>query len=126
MALFRCHECNHESRDLASFCPNCGAPYVKSPLLKFNLFYFVGGIVLILLYWNFIDADVAWFIAINWLAVGIALVLISYGLPRKSSSDFAGLLYWLGIAWLVLLFAAGTVLIWNDGIGIQELQLLLE
>lgn len=99
---------------------------MKSPLLKFNLFYFVGGIVLILLYWQFIDANVAMFIAINWLAVGIALALISYGLPRKSSSDFAGLLYWLGIAWLVLLFAAGTVLIWSEGIGVQELQWLLD
>ena len=99
---------------------------MKSPLLKFTLFYFVGGIILILLYWQFIDADVARFIAVNWLAVGIALALISYGLPRKSSSDFAGLLYWLGIAWLVLLFGVGTVLIWSDGIGVKELQLLLD
>ncbi len=99
---------------------------MKSPLLKFTFFYFVGGIVLIPLCWKFIDADVARFIAVNWLAVGIALALISYGLARKSSSDVAGLLYWLGIAWLVLLFAVGTVLIWSDGIGVQELQLLLE
>ena len=99
---------------------------MKSPLLKFTYVYFVGGIALVLLCWKFIDVDVAWFIGVNWLAVGIALALISYGLPRKSSSDFAGLLYWLGIAWLVLLFGVGTVLIWSDGVGVKELQLLLD
>ena len=56
MALFRCHECNYDSRDWARICPYSGAPYVKSPLLKFTFFYFVGGIVLIPLYWQFIDA----------------------------------------------------------------------
>lgn len=98
---------------------------MKSPLLKFTFFYYVVGLVLILLYWQFIDADVARFIAVNWLAVGIALALITFGLARKSSSDFAGLLFWLGIAWLVLLLLVGTVLLWGGGIGVQELQWLL-
>jgi len=94
-------------------------------LVKFTYFYFIGGLVFVLLYGKIIDAAVARFVAVNWLAVGLALALIAYGLPRKSTSDIAGFFYWLGIAWLILLFVVGTILIWSNGIGVQELQWLL-
>ncbi len=126
MAQIRCHECKQEIPDKAKTCPNCGAPRVKSPLVKFTYCYFIGGMVFVLLYWKFMDAAIAWFLAVNWLAAGLALPLIAYGSPRKGASDIAGVIYWLGIAWLTLLFVGGTALIWSNGIGVQELQWLLD
>ena len=96
-----------------------------SPLTRFTYAYFGGGLVLIALYGTFIDAAEAWFLAVNWLAVGVALALIRYGMPRKDSSDVGALTYYVGIAWLVFLLLAGIVLFWNTGIGVEELRWLL-
>jgi len=77
------------------------------------------------LYGVLIDPAVAWFLAVNWLAAGLGLAFIVYGIRRKSTSAVAGFIYYLGIAWLILLLAVGAFLISNDGIGVQELQWLL-
>jgi hypothetical protein len=126
MAITRSQKCEHENIGEANVCPDCGVRHKRSPLVRFTFFYFVGGIIFVLLYGIFVDRDVAIFVVVNWLALGIAVALIAYGLPRKDSDDVAGLIYIIGIAWLVLLLAAGIVLIWNDGIGVQELQWLLD
>jgi hypothetical protein len=126
MASGKCNECQQELEGITGICPNCSAQQGMSPLIKFTIFYFVGGLAAILTYGKFVDAPVAWFLAMNWLAVGLALAPIAYGLPRKNTSDVAGLLYWLGVAWLVILFAAAAILIWNDGISVQDLQLLMD
>ena len=97
-----------------------------SPLTRFTYAYFGGGFVFIALYGTFINAAEARFLAVNWLAVGVALALIRYGMPRKDSSDIGALTYYIGIAWLILLLLAGIVLIWNTGIGVEELQWLLD
>jgi sodium/proline symporter len=102
------------------------AAAMKSPLLNFAYGYFVGGAAVIVLYWTFGDPLAAQFLAANWLAVGAGLALITYGNRRRRESEYARLLFLLGAAWLVLLFVAGLVLIWNDGIGVQELQWLLQ
>ncbi len=81
---------------------------------------------MILVYWVFIDVAVAKFLALNWLAVGVAVAMIAYGMPRKNDSATAGLIYLLGIGWLILLLAIGTVLIWQQGIGVEEFQWLLD
>jgi len=125
MASGKCNECHQELEDVTGACPNCSTRQRMSPLVKFTIFYFAGGLTAILSYGYFVNVPVAWFLAMNWLAVGLALAPIAYGLPRKDKSDVAGLLYWLGIAWLILLFVAATILIWNDGISVQDLQLLM-
>ena len=79
-----------------------------------------------MLCWVFYDAAVAKFLAANWLAVGLALALIIYGIGRKSTNATAAFFYYLGVAWLIVLFIAGVILITNDGIGVQELQWLME
>lgn len=126
MATTRSQKCEHENIGEAHVCPDCGARHNRSPIVRFTYFYFVGGIIFILVYGTFVDRDVAVFVAANWLALGIAVALIAYGLPRKDTDDVAGLIYVIGIAWLVLLLVVGTVLIWIDGIGVQELQWLLD
>lgn len=93
-------------------------------LYRFALFYFLGGIAGILLYGLFVDIDAARFIAVNWLAVGISVALITWGMPRRASSDAAGVAYLFGLGWLVLLLVTGIVLIFTDGIGVEELRWL--
>jgi len=126
MATTQCRNCEHDIDDQAKVCPDCGTPIGRSPFVKFTYFYFVGGIIFVLLYGLYANRDVAIFLAANWIALGISVACIAYGLPRKKSDDFAGLIYIVGLAWLALLLVAGTALIWNDGIGVQELQWLLD
>ena len=78
-----------------------------------------------MLYATYADRDIATFVAANWLALGISVACIAYGLLRKDNNDLAGLIFIIGIAWLVLLLVAGTVLAWKGGIGVQELKWLL-
>ena len=125
VAITRCENCGQETADLLEKCPNCAASQRRSPFIKFAYFYFVGGIIFVVLYGLYADRNVALFVAANWIALGISVACIAYGLPRKNSSDVAGLIYIAGLAWLVLLLAAGIALIWNNGIGVQELQWLL-
>jgi hypothetical protein len=125
MATTESQTCEHKNSNAAGVCPDCGARHKRSPLVRFAYLYFVGGVVFILLYGTFVDRDVATFVAANWLALGIAVAFIAYGLPRKDSDDVAGLIYFIGIAWVVLLLAIGIVLIRSDGIGVQELHWLL-
>jgi hypothetical protein len=125
LALTKCHACDQEVPGRALRCPDCGATVNASPFSKFAGFYFIGGLLLILVYWVFIDLAVAKFLALNWFAVGIAVAMIAYGMPRKNDSATAGLIYLLGIGWLILLLAIGTVLIWQQGIGVEEFQWLL-
>jgi len=99
---------------------------MNSPLVKFTYFYFIGGVIALLLCGMFYDLPVAKFLTANWLAVGIALALIIYGIGRKSDNATAAFFYYLGIAWLIVLFIAGVILISNDGIGVRELNWLTD
>lgn len=126
VAITRCENCGQEIADPTQECPNCAAPEGTSPFTKFAVFYFVGGIIFFALYGTYVDREVAIFFVANWLVLGFSVACIAYGLPRKDKSDVAGLIYIIGLAWLVLLFVAGLALIWTDGIGVQELQWLLD
>ena len=97
-----------------------------SSLTRFTWFYFAGGALLLAATALLADVATARFLALNWMAVGIALALISYGMPRKAKSDVAGAIYLVGIGWLVLLLIAGIFLLFNDGIGVAELDWLSE
>ena len=98
---------------------------MRSPLVNFSIFYFLGGLLAIVAVWYFHDQAVAQFIGVAWLAVGIALALITIGNLRKESSEYAHLFYLIGFAWLVLLLVAGIVVIWTGGIGVDDLNRLL-
>lgn len=118
----KCKACKQEIRDDADSCDNCGAPVMrKSPLLRFAYFYLLGGIAFIGLYGYLVDPTVAKSIAINWVAVGIALVLVVYGRANRHHSDRAALVYLVGVALLVMLLAVGTYLIWKQGAAIPRL-----
>jgi hypothetical protein len=99
---------------------------MKSPLINFSFFYFVGGATAIALYGIFIDPAAAKFLLAGWIVVGVGLVLVTYGIRNRAGSDVAGFVYLLGIAWLVLLFLMGVAVIWNGGIGVKELQWLMD
>lgn len=99
---------------------------MNSPLARFAYFYFIGGAVALVLCGVFYDIAVAKFLAANWLAAGLALALIIYGIGRKTTNGTAAFFYYLGIAWLIVLFIAGAILITYDGIGVKELQWLTE
>jgi hypothetical protein len=99
---------------------------MKSPLSNFSFFYFVGGAAAIALYAVFIDPVAAKFLLASWGVVGVGLALVAYGIRNKAGSDVAGFVYLLGIAWLVLLFLMGVAVICNGGIGVKELQWLLD
>lgn len=126
VAITRCESCGQEFAEPTEECPNCAVPEGTSPFTKFAYFYFAGGIIFVALYGLYADRDVAIFVAANWFALGISVACIAYGLPRKNSSDVAGLIYIVGLAWLVLLLAAGIALVWTNGIGVQELQWLID
>lgn len=126
VAITRCEDCGQETADPTKNCANCAALQRTSPFVKFAAFYFLGGLIFVVLYGMYADRDVAIFVAANWLALGISVACIAYGLPRKNASDVAGLIYIVGLAWLALLLAAGIALVWTDGIGVQELRWLLD
>jgi len=125
----QCPACGQELGDDAANCGNCGATVQKtlsSPLLRFSIFYFAGGLLLIVLCRIVVDSHIANFVALNWLAVGFSVACIAYGMPRKDESPVAGFVFFLGIGWLVLLLIAGTILIWQKGVGVEELRWLLQ
>jgi TM2 domain-containing membrane protein YozV len=87
VALIACHECGHQVSNLASNCPNCGAPTgtalptpksTKSRGLAAFLAFFLGGlgihkfylnrpgqaVIYLLFCWTFIPTVVAFFEAI--------------------------------------------------------------
>ena len=97
---------------------------VRSPLVNFSLFYFLGGLLAIVAIGYFHDPAVAKFVGVAWLAVGIALLLITIGAQRKATSEYAHLFYLIGFAWLALLLVAGIFIIWTGGIGVDELDRL--
>lgn len=97
-----------------------------STFTRFAYLYFVGGMLLLLVLWLVADTSVARFVSANWLAVGIAVALMAYGLPRKATDPRAGFLFLLGVGWLLLLLIGGVVLFWQQGIGVMELQWLLQ
>ena len=125
VALVRCRECKYEISDRAKTCPNCGEPNT-SILTKFTRYYFIGGFVFFPLYAVIINPIEAGWMAASWLFVGPSLALIAYGMPRKSASRLAGLLYGLGIAWLILALVVGIELIWIRGFGLHDLQRILD
>ncbi len=93
-------------------------------LYRFALFYFPGGVRCILLDGLLVLCGAALLIAVLWLAVGDPVALITWGMPRRASSDAAGVAYLFGLGWLVLLLVTGIVLIFTDGIGVEELRWL--
>ncbi len=113
MALIKCRECNHEINDQAKICPNCGVLKKTWPLTKFTRFYFIGGIVFVMLYALVFDPDLLVYLAAVWLLIGIGLGLIVYGRARRDVSDIAGPVYLLGIAWLIMLLFAGIFRIFD-------------
>jgi hypothetical protein len=98
---------------------------MRSPLVSFSIFYFVGGLLAIVAVGYAFDQAVARFIAAAWLLVGIALALITIGAQKKASSEYANFAYLLGLAWLALLFFTGVFVIWSGGIGVADLDRLL-
>ena len=98
---------------------------MRSPLVNFSIFYFIGGLLAIVAVWFFHDRAVALFIGAAWLAVGIALVLITIGNFRKEKSEYAHFFYLIGFAWLILLLVAGIVVIWTGGIGVDDFERLI-
>lgn len=88
--------------------------------------YFAGGLLAVLLFWLLMGGAVARFVTVNWIALGVAVALIAYGLPRKETNPRAGLAYYLGIGWLLLLLIGGLLLLGNQGIGVDELGWLME
>lgn len=91
--------------------------------MHFAYFYGIGGIVFIALYGYLADADVARLIAFNWLAVGIALLLILYGRSNRHASDAAGLAYLAGLALLIIFLLYGGFQIWNMDLDWQQLYI---
>jgi hypothetical protein len=98
---------------------------MRSPLVNFSFFYFIGGLAFILAFGHYSDRAIASFIAAAWIAVGIALALITIGAQKKATNDVSQFIYLLGLAWLALLLAAGVVVIWFGGIGVEELEWLM-
>jgi hypothetical protein len=98
---------------------------MRSPLVSFSLFYFIGGLLAIVALGHFFDEAVATFVGAAWLAVGFALALITIGAQKKAVSALAHFIYLLGFAWLALLLVAGIFVIWAGGIGVPELKWLV-
>ncbi len=125
MTITHCEDCGREIGSQSMTCTHCEETQRTSPFTRFTFFYFIAGFLFVVVYAFYADRDVATFVAANWLALGISVACIAYGLARKESNDLAGLIYIVGLAWLVLLLGIGVALIWNDGIGVQELKWLL-
>ena len=113
MTLTRCRKCDHEISSKVKTCPNCNSPVKMWPLAKFTWFYLIGGSVFVILSGVLVNHDAVGYVAAIWLLVGLALVLIVYGRARRSTSDVAGSMYLLGIAWLISLLIVGIFRILN-------------
>jgi len=101
-----------------AICTACGKTQgVTSPLTRFSYFYVGGGLAFIILLHFILERPLTRYLMYSWAAVGIALALIVFGRSRRAESDSAGLMYLLGIAWLILLFVVGIVFNWQQLTG---------
>jgi len=85
---------------------------MKSPLVRFSVFYVIGGLALIGLSAYLADTSTARSLFVVWTLVGVPLFLIVFGRMNRETSDSAALMYLVGLAILGLLLLVGIYRIW--------------